>query len=1196
MKIKYFIFFSFSFLTVFTVFGQDYSAIEFIENKGQWNPQVQFMGTISNGSFFIQKNGFTVLQHNSEDLERLQQEMHGHGENGKATKDASANRMRSHAYKVQFLNAANEPVIVADKGISTYNNYFIGNDPSKWATNCKVFQGITIKNIYPKVDVRYYSHNGYLKYDLIVQPGADLSQIALRYDGVDKLEVKNGELNIQTSVGVARELYPYSYQWDGKGKKEVAARYKIQGNTVRFEIKDFNKASTLIIDPTMIFASYAGSRTDNWGFTATYGADGSMYGGGIVAPGNPGFPVSPGAFQTQQGGDKWDIGIIKLTPDGSSRVYATYIGGSGIEQPHSLVVDGGGNLVLAGRTNSQNYPTTGATGLIGRGGAYDIVVTKLNAAGSQLIGSKKIGGAMDDGANISSATRSRSSLQYNYGDDGRSEVVLDGGGNIYVASCTQSNVFPGTAGTAQPNIGGMQDGVVLKLTPDVSSLIFATFLGGDKNDAAYVLALEPSGSIYVAGGTESQNFPKTSGGINGSNVGGIDGFVSIISNNGSTILQSTYIGTGSTDQVYGIQLDRLGFPYIMGQTTGSWPIIAPPTNPSPWSQPGGKQFIAKLQPDLSKYIYSTVFGTPSAIPNISPVAFLVDRCENVYVSGWGGTIPGTNFSLAGTLGLTRVNSIQNPQTNDGQDFYFFVLKRDATAQLYGDFYGQNGGTVPDHVDGGTSRFDANGVIYQAMCANCGGGNFPGTPGAWAVTNPSPNCNLKMLKIALNLAGLESGVQAAINGVPRDSSGCVPLTVDFTDTVSNAVSYEWDFGDGSPRQTTTTPNLSHTYTQVGSYPVMLVAIDPNSCNIRDTSYTTIRVGALQALPLFQLQKFGPCESFQYQFTNTSIPPAARPFNDTSFIWDFGDGSPRVRGGAASVSHSFPAAGTYNVKLIIVDTGYCNAPDSLVIPLRVAATVKAAFTTPVAGCAPYDALFDNKSQGGQQFFWDFGDGTTSTMAEPTHTYTNTTSGPLSFRVKLTAIDSATCNIIDSTSVTVTVYPKPLAAFTISSPQPPPVNTPIIFDNISSPDAIKFKWFFGDGDSLLTKARNGIQHEYNSTKTYTVMLIAYNANNCSDTAIRDVQSVVQPAVDVPNAFTPQSGDINNTVLVRGYAINKLRFIIWNRWGQKVFETNSKKFGWDGKYKGVLQPMDVYAYTLEVEFSDGTKATKKGDITLIR
>ena len=104
------------------------------------------------------------------------------------------------------------------------------------------------------------------------------------------------------------------------------------------------------------------------------------------------------------------------------------------------------------------------------------------------------------------------------------------------------------------------------------------------------------------------------------------------------------------------------------------------------------------------------------------------------------------------------------------------------------------------------------------------------------------------------------------------------------------------------------------------------------------------------------------------------------------------------------------------------------------------------------------------------------------------------------------------------------------------------------------------------------------------------------CADTACKPVSAIVVPAVDVPNAFTPQSGDVNNKIFVKGFGIGKMRFIIWNRWGQKVFETNDVNIGWDGKFKGVVQPMDVYAYTLSVEFFDGKKATKKGDITLIR
>ena len=133
-------------------------------------------------------------------------------------------------------------------------------------------------------------------------------------------------------------------------------------------------------------------------------------------------------------------------------------------------------------------------------------------------------------------------------------------------------------------------------------------------------------------------------------------------------------------------------------------------------------------------------------------------------------------------------------------------------------------------------------------------------------------------------------------------------------------------------------------------------------------------------------------------------------------------------------------------------------------------------------------------------------------------------------------------------------------------------------------------------LPHSRSSVEHQYNSTNKFNVLLIAYNSVGCPDTARQEVTTLIVPALDVPNAFTPNSNDINSIVLVRGFGIAKMRFIIWNRWGQKVFETDNRIEGWDGKVKGVVQPMDVYAYTLDVEFFDGTKTTRKGDITLIR
>jgi gliding motility-associated-like protein len=1171
--------------------------VEFVENRGQWDARVRFAAKATAGGVFLHNNGFTILQHHPEDWELVTESMHRHQQAKEVI--LGAKKVRSHAYTVSFLNSNPSAVILPDKAQSAFNNYFIGNDPAKWASNCKIYGGITVKDLYPGVDVRYYSNNGQMKYDLIVAPGADVSKIALKYTGVDKLDVKRGELVIGTSVGNLKESAPYSYQPAEKGRTEISVRYIVKGDELRFNVKNYDRTKTLVIDPTLVFCSFSGSPADNWGFTATYGADGSLYGGGIVS--NEGFPVSTGAFQQTYGGGDWDIGIIKLSPDGSNRVYATYIGGKGTEQPHSLVVDAEQNLIVAGRTNSDDYPVRGI-GKVGPGGSYDIVVTKLNATGTGLIGSLRIGGTNEDGVNISDSRQSGSnSLLRNYGDDGRSEVIVDGNNAIYVASCTKStgnaaSRFPASSDAFQQTPGGKQDGVVIKLTPDLSSVLFSSFLGGSENDAAYVLSINPfDNTIYVGGGTESSNFSNaTAGALRPTINGSVDGFVARISNDGAQQIRTTYIGTGGIDQVFGVQFDKYGFPYIMGQTTGTWIAIN-----APWKQDKGKQFIAKLKPDLSAYVYSTMFGSGADNPNISPVAFLVDRCENVYVSGWGGTTSDGNiYHSAGTRGLkTTPDALKSTTdaggTGIGQDFYFFVLKRDATDQLYGSFFGQDGGFT-DHVDGGTSRFDRDGVIYQAICANCESApksRFPTTPGAWASRNGSQRCNLAVVKIAFNLAGVRSGIQSSIEGTPRDTAGCVPMTVDFQDTVRQAVSYEWNFGDGSGLVRTTTPNISHTYTRVGTYRVMLVAIDSTTCNIRDTSYMNVKAGDIKATLGFNITKLEPCETFDYRFDNTSFAPPALPFNNQSFEWDFGDNTPRVIAGTAPVQHRYAAAGTYNVRLILRDAGYCNSPDDTVRQLRVSALVKARIETPATGCAPYTAVFNNISNGGQSFTWRFSDGSVSNDINPIHTFTQ----PGKYTVTLIATDPNTCNKTDSTQITIDVFGKPQAGFTIA-PILPTVNAPITFTNEASSDAIRFKYFFGDGDSLTTTNRLPVQHEYNSTGTWDACQVAINQIGCADTVCSPVQTLIEPAVDVPTAFTPLSGDVNSIAYARGFGIAKMKFTIWNRWGQKVFESDNKNSGWNGKYKGVLQPMDVYAYTLDVEFTDGTKATKKGDITLIR
>ncbi|HJU45920.1 MAG TPA: PKD domain-containing protein, partial [Chitinophagaceae bacterium] len=962
-------------LTLQLTAQENYNNLEFIENKGQWHKDVLYKGDLNNGAFFLRNTGFTVLQNNPADLGRVAEMLHGHLQstdgkalpfskkgskwlvNEKGTGRPDTNIVvRSHAYRVDFINADPGVQQVGEKPEQDYTNYLIGDDPSKWASNCRIFQAVTYKNIYPGIDIRYYTESGNLKYEFIVSPGADPSQIAMKYEGVDKLSIKNNELVVSTSAGDVKELYPYTYQAGVGGRQKIDCRYKLEkGNIVRFSLKDYDAGRPLIIDPTLIFASLSGSAADNWGYTATYGPDGSFFSGGIVF--GSGYPVSSGAFQTSFGGGEFDIGIMKLSTNGTRRVYATYIGGNGKDQPHSLFCDAQGNLVIAGRTNSSNYPATTFGGPGGVGG-WDIIVTKLNAAGTGFIGSARIGGTRDDGFNTrDSHEQGPAELVNNYGDDARSEVILDGAGNIYVASCTQSGDFYTTANAVQTNLRGSQDAVLLKLNPNCSSVLYSSYFGGNGFEAGFVLALNPSNSdIYMAGATTSPvsgsgslDIPGSKAGvIQPANAGGrTDGYIAVFSNDGSVLRRSTYLGTSGVDFIYGIQFDRTGFPYVMGTTTGSWPVIN-----AAYSVPGSKQFVGKLNPDLSGWQYSTVFGTSSATPNISPVAFLVDRCQNVYVSGWGKDITRGGYTQSGTLGMPITNdAIQ--RTTDNQDFYFIVIKRDAAELLYGTFFGQNGGGG-EHVDGGTSRYDQNGVIYQAICANCYAGSatkprWPVTPGAWccssgyAATRDGGGCNLGSLKISFNYAGVGAAVKSMIDG-KLDSTGCIPLTVNLRDTIRNAKTYEWDFnGDGVTDVITTQNNITHTYTTVGNYRVRLIAVDSATCNIRDTSYITIVARDNRANLAFDYQKVPPCESLEYLFTNNSTAPPAKPFADTSFVWDFGDGTRTGNIVPNPINHTFPAPGVYPVRLILMDTSYCNFPDSLEVMLRVSPLVRAQFET-------------------------------------------------------------------------------------------------------------------------------------------------------------------------------------------------------------------------------------------------------------
>ncbi|MDD2386798.1 MAG: gliding motility-associated C-terminal domain-containing protein [Bacteroidales bacterium] len=862
------------------VFAIDLKAqSEFVENKGQWNKNVRYKMELHDGALFLEDNCITYNFINPDEMNYSAAHHGAEGSSNSLLKSA-------HAYKMKFINANDSPDIIVTNASKDYNNYYIGNDQSKWASHAKKYVNVSYHNVYSGINIDFHAHKNSMKYDIILKPGANLNDILFEYVGADLLSIENGNLIISTTVNTVTELKPYAYQIFDGDTIEITCNYVLKRNRISFELTgNYEKTKDLIIDPSLVFSTYSGSLADNWGFTATYDYKDNVYSGGIVF--ETGYPTTIGAYQMNFAGGTppipgnsyyaagCDIGIIKYNEDGTQRLFATYLGGAGgQEMPHSLVVTENNDLLIMGTTGSPDFPVSanafqsnfaGGTSIvydnvIGFGGGVDIFVTKISEDGSQMLGSTYIGGSGNDGLNYQLhlndpdpntginyiLMHGNDSLYYNYGDGARGEIIVDDKDMVYVGTNTFSNNFPaGINPGFQPTSGGKQDGIVFKLNKDLSLMLWSSYLGGTEDDAIFSLSLTEDGNVIVAGGAVSTNFPVTAGAYNTTHNGGTtDGFVAKINQNGNQLLASTYFGSNTYDNAYFVRTDRYNNIFICGQTKASGTTLI---QNAAYSVPNSGQFITKFNNSLSDVVWSTVFGTGNGRPNISITAFAVDVCDRVYLSGWGRewaysyyNAQGNYYTWAdqyGTKGLQLTSDAIQTAT-DGQDFYVLVLNEDASNLEYASFFGEVhyascGYSGHDHVDGGTSRFDKKGNIIQSVCSSCGGcQEFPTypAPGVWSTSNNAANCNNAVFKIRI----IENLAEANFEPVPI---GCAPYQVQFNNN-SQGTTFQWNFGDGSPISNALNP--SHLYTQGGTYTVSLIVGDPASCNFYDTITRIITV--------------------------------------------------------------------------------------------------------------------------------------------------------------------------------------------------------------------------------------------------------------------------------------------------------------------------------------------------------------------
>ena len=815
------------------------STIKFIENKRQWDAAVHYTALIPGGEIEIRGGQFVYyfLDHARID------DLHHRRHSGKAKPNETGEQLVDGVkVNVEFVGANNSSRPTGIGRSEEYYNFFIGTDSSKWASEVYGYDGFVYPSLYHGIDLKMYVKGEDLKYDMIVAPGFDASVIRLRYNGMDRITLNEGDVIVETRFVQILEKRPYAYQIINGKQVSVPCEYVLVGNELSFVFPEgYDACYELVIDPQLIFSTYNGSKADSWGSTATPAEHGMMYSSGILnhfvgTQLSGTFPATAGSFQTSYGG-LWDVGILKYDSAGKQLLYASYLGGSDSEFSHSLVVNKNNELIVMGTTSSTNFPTTfGAhqrsLADVGQGPlshvitynfGSDLFIARISRDGKQLLRSTYLGGSNIDGLNTNESV-----LVKNYGDELRGDVITDDEGNIYISSVTKSSDLP----ALNSYLGGTSDAIIVKMNKELTDVLWLRYLGGSGADAAHTIKLDNEQNIYTAGGTSSVNFPIIGGAYQNTYSGEVDGWIAKVSNNGETILKSTFSGSAEFDQIYFLDLNLDEEVYVYGQTNGNRPV----SSPDLYSNPNSGQFIQKFNNDLSAQIFYTVFGSGKGSPDISPTAFLVNECNYLYMGGWGGELNTTNkgdaFETTTTALATSADAWQS--TTAGHDFYFIVLSSDAKERLYATFLG--GTNSWTHVDGGTSRFDKRGIAYHAVCAGCGGGqdDFPTTQGAFSRTNNSLNCNNAAFKFDL------SSLRAVLR-LRGEDKVCIPGKFEIENFSIGGEVYIWDFGDNTPELVLKDKrSVEHEYKEPGTYTVWLKTIDSGTCKVRDSTSVKVHV--------------------------------------------------------------------------------------------------------------------------------------------------------------------------------------------------------------------------------------------------------------------------------------------------------------------------------------------------------------------
>ena len=574
--------------------------LTFTENRGQWDERVLFRADAGRATMWFMQDGACYQFTRRIEKSRSEKSLDYKNYDPIFHKPDS---LETIMIKASFVGANPDPAICGEDMLGYKCNYFIGNNPEKWQTNVPNYKAIVFQDIYPGIDLKYYGNNKQMEYDFIVSPGADPSQICIRYEGADSVSVnENGELVIDTDWGSVVECKPLVYQIRGGKSVPTDCAYSlIDENRLGFElVNGYDPEYALIIDPVLSYSTYLGGSDEEISESITIDDSDNIYITGETY--STDFPTE-GGYQSNQPG--WDVFIAKFNSLGSNFIYCTYLGGDGGDWGSSIFIDDSGNAYIGGYTNSSDFPTEGPYQTAQ--GNMDAFVTKLNSEGNGLVFSTYLGGS---------------------GSDHGTGISLDNTNHAYIVGFTESSDYP-TKNEYQSDQSG-RDVFITKLGIEGDTLVYSTYLGGGGIDNGTAIAVDDFGNAYITGSTFSTDFPTEEAYQTYPGGSDCDAFVTKLYSSGDSLVYSSYLGgANDVDEGHAITVDTYGNAYITGRT---WSSDFPVEGEYQIYQgnESSDAFVTKFNSDGSDLVYSTFLGGFDADRGIG---ISIDAEGNAYVTG-----------------------------------------------------------------------------------------------------------------------------------------------------------------------------------------------------------------------------------------------------------------------------------------------------------------------------------------------------------------------------------------------------------------------------------------------------------------------------------------------------------------------------------------------------------------------------------